>query len=568
MFRLVKVVLSVWLLNLQFSIVQAQATDLPAADDPVAVADAPATTTPAAANNAPALRGPVTTGSTPIPAPVTLQPALIPPGPTIPSADGPDAPLPYATAKEAKEASKVAPILYRQTIQTTAINRPLRLSDAVHYADVNYPAILRARASTTAARENIKVQKLNEYLPDSLIQTQNIMANRIKITQIMYGSPVFPGNPGPSAGTGTFRPYFFSGAGFNLDWAPIDFGLHKARIQLAKEQYGQAAAQFGVTKLDVQIAAASAFLDLVEAIQTETAVQQNVASFEQFYTIVRAQVSSSLKAGADQSLAESQLANARNQLLRAQLNVDLARADLANALGIANAHVDINDDKLVGFNMNPQVQRAAPVFEDVPILQASKAALLTALAQKRVLSKEYYPVFHWMGGFQLRGSELSNGSPVTVVNSRGAAGIFPYAPNYQLALIINWNFLDWFRLRAEKRVQDQRILEQRYQYELVYNNLRTEDSKARARVRTAVEIAHNMPVQVDAAQMASQQAEARYRVGLSSVAQVAEANQVLAQSRMQEAVAEVGIWRAMLDIASVHGDLKPILAEADRVQGM
>jgi outer membrane protein TolC len=202
----------------------------------------------------------------------------------------------------------------------------------------------------------------------------------------------------------------------------------------------------------------------------------------------------------------------------------------------------------------------------VPVLQVAKAALLTALAQKHVLNKEYYPVFHWLGGFQLRGSELSNASPITTVNSRGAAGIFPYAPNYQLAMIINWNFLDWFRLRAEKRVQDQRILEQRYQYDLVLNNLRTEDAKARARVRTAVEIARNMPIQVEASLMASQQAEARYKVGLSSVAQVAEANQALAQSRMQEAVARVGVWRAMLDVASVHGDLAPFVAEANSVQ--
>jgi len=53
---------------------------------------------------------------------------------------------------------------------------------------------------------------------------------------------------------------------------------------------------------------------------------------------------------------------------------------------------------------------------------------------------------------------------------------------------------------------------------------------------------------------------------LSSVAQVAEANQVLAQSRMQFAVARIGVWRAMLSVASVHGDLHPFLAEADRVQ--
>ena len=75
-----------------------------------------------------------------------------------------------------------------------------------------------------------------------------------------------------------------------------------------------------------------------------------------------------------------------------------------------------------------------------------------------------------------------------------------------------------------------------------------------------------MPVQVEAAVVATRQAEARYKTGLGSVAQVAQANQTLAQSRVQDAIAKVGVWRALLAVASVHGDLKPLLTESDHVQ--
>ena len=43
-------------------------------------------------------------------------------------------------------------------------------------------------------------------------------------------------------------------------------------------------------------------------------------------------------------------------------------------------------------------------------------------------------------------------------------------------------------------------------------------------------------------------------------------NQTLANSRVQEAIARVGVWRSLLAVASVHGDLKPFLLEIDRVQ--
>ena len=53
-------------------------------------------------------------------------------------------------------------------------------------------------------------------------------------------------------------------------------------------------------------------------------------------------------------------------------------------------------------------------------------------------------------------------------------------------------------------------------------------------LRTSVAIAENMPVQVQASLIATQQAQARYKVGLATrLLEVAEANQVLAQSRMQ-----------------------------------
>jgi len=135
-----------------------------------------------------------------------------------------------------------------------------------------------------------------------------------------------------------------------------------------------------------------------------------------------------------------------------------------------------------------------------------------------------------------------------------------------VAMIVNWNFLDIYRLRAEKKVQMQRIEQQNQDFNLVLQNLKTQDVQSRARVKAALALAENMPVQVKAAYMAASQAEARYKTGLGSVAQVAEANQVLAQSRAQEAIARVGVWRALLAVAAVHGDIKPFLAEADRVQ--
>lgn len=305
-------------------------------------------------------------------------------------------------------------------------------------------------------------------------------------------------------------------------------------------------------------------LDAVQAAEEVRAMQENVDSFNQFYTVVHAQVSTDLKPGADQSLASAQLANAQNQLLRAQLSQELALASLANAIGLGGQAVTI-EARGIAANSEPKlVQKSSPVFENVPIIKASQALMMTAMAQRKVLNKEYAPVFHFLGGGSFRGA----GENITATGSQsqGASGVFPSVPNYQVALIANWNFLDWFRIRQEKRVQDQRIVAQQEALNLVLQNIKTEDVKSRAQIRTAVALAANMPVQVEAADLAFRQAQARYKAGLGSVAQVAEANTVLAQSRMQEAIARLGVWRAMLQVAAVHGDMRPFMAEADRIQ--
>lgn len=451
----------------------------------------------------------------------------------------------------------------QQAVQATVIDRPLTIKAAVEFAADNYPNILKSQAQVRAARRNVTVQKLNEYLPDSLFQYQEIMASHNKLSQIFYGSPVFPAVAGPGFPNVNMEPVFFSSGGFSLDWAPLDFGLHKARITMAKDQYQQAEAQYAATKLDVCLAAANAYLDCLAAIEQLRAAEQNEASFQQFAQIVRAQVDASLKPGADSSLAEAQLANAKNDVIRANLAYEIAIANLANTLGLGGRSLQINPGAMASSPEPADMQKEPPLFENVPILAVAQAALVTARQQKKILDKEYYPVFHFLGGVNMRGAGLNNLGRNT---NRDVYGLFPLVPNYQVAMIINWNFLDIFRLKAQKKVQLERIEQQSQDLNLVLQNLKTQDVQSRARVKAALALAENMPIQVRAASMAASQAEARYKTGLGSVAQVAEANQVLAQSRAQEAIARIGVWRALLAVAAVHGDIKPFLAEADRVQ--
>lgn len=88
--------------------------------------------------------------------------------------------------------------------------------------------------------------------------------------------------------------------------------------------------------------------------------------------------------------------------------------------------------------------------------------------------------------------------------------------------------------------------------------------KARAALEGARRIARNTPVELQAARTGEQQATARYKSGLGSIAELAEAERILTQAEVDDALARLGIWRALLGVAAAGGDLSPFLDQVRR----
>ena len=77
-------------------------------------------------------------------------------------------------------------------------------------------------------------------------------------------------------------------------------------------------------------------------------------------------------------------------------------------------------------------------------------------------------------------------------------------------------------------------------------------------------VAANTPVQVSAARTATQQATARYQSGLGNIDAVAEAQRLLTQSEIDDALARLSVWRGLLGVAVAAGDVQPFVVEASQ----
>ncbi len=471
--------------------------------------------------------------------------------------------LAYATVMALPQkgacAEQETPLKLRPAIPVN--ERALTLVGAVQLAETSFPRILQEQAEVRAAKRAVTLQKVREYNPVSMLSYQTVAGSHNRLTQTLFSTSVLPATPGPGPERVTMKGDAFSGAGFIIDWAPIDFGLHKAMIGRAKTEYDLSNASYKLTVLDVAVEAAASYLDALVMHEQVAVAEANVQRFAEFSNVVHAQVSAGLQPGADASLADAQLANAKNDLIRARLNDELARAALAFAVGRSGQMVDIEPGGIVSVTEPVATQKSAPVFANHPLALQGQAVISTRLASKKVLDKEYYPRLRWLGGVNLRGTTFNTNRGD--VPAPDVSGIFPVVPNWNVGLMIDFPFFDIIRIKAEKKVVLERITAAQHGYELAIQRLKKDDVQARAMFNAAVALAANMPVQVEAANLAARQAQARYEAGLATVAQVAEANQILADSRVKEAVANVGVWKSLLAVANVHGDLHPFLKAAD-----
>jgi hypothetical protein len=83
---------------------------------------------------------------------------------------------------------------------------------------------------------------------------------------------------------------------------------------------------------------------------------------------------------------------------------------------------------------------------------------------------------------------------------------------------------------------------------------------ATAQLNAARAIAANTPVQLAAAQQTESQSRTRYDAGLATIIEVADAQSLLAQAEVQDQLARVDVWRALLATAIAQGDISRFVA--------
>ena len=431
-------------------------------------------------------------------------------------------------------------------------DKPLTLDQAIDFALANYPAVRASMERANASREAVSLSR-TAYLPRTDLLWQSNRATRNNIFGLLLPQSVVPPISGPVLPGTSDTGVWGSAGGILLSWEPFDFGYRGATVDVAKAAQSRANAELSLTRLDVAAAVADSFLALAAAEQQVNAAQADVDRRQVLATSVHTLVNQELRPGADASRADAELSAAKIQLIRAQQVQRENEAIFTQLLGIAGNHVGIDPASLLHEAAVPGI--ASFSLTNHPAALVANSNLFEARARENVLSKSYFPRFNLQGSFYGRGSGANpDGSFGT-----GTDGLNLMRRNWAVGLTATFSVLDFPSLHFKKEIEKANERAQEAEYQRTLQNLTAQSEKAKAAYDSAVLISQNTPIELQAAQLGETQATARYKAGLAPIVEVAEAQRLLLQAEIEDNLARLTVWRAMLGQALAQGDLQPFL---------
>lgn len=439
-------------------------------------------------------------------------------------------------------------------LTTAAFAQTLTISQTVETALRNYPSVRVSQEEIAAAAAGIQLAR-TAYLPriDTLAQINR--ATRNNVFGMLFPQAVIPSMSGPALGLNNFGTAWGSAIGALVTWEPFDFGLRRAHVAAASAARAVSEAALHRTEYDIAVATADAFLTLAAAQETVRAAQAGVDRAATVAQTIHALVDAQLRPGADASRADAELAAAHTQLIQSEEAVDVAKTTIGRFTGAEPANVAIATVKLA--QLPPDRTVPPPDPRANPVAREQQAVIDQARSQLHALEREYFPRFYLQGAAYARGTGAESDGRIL----GGVNGLGPTTGDLGLGFTVTFPVFDFASLHARENAQSATIRSQEARAQQIAVDIRAQWNAAVAALNGARRVAANTPVQVKAARDATDQATARYRAGLANIDEVAEAQRLLTQAEIDDALARLAVWRALLAIATAAGDIRPFLAE-------
>jgi outer membrane protein len=431
--------------------------------------------------------------------------------------------------------------------QASASRRTVSLSEALAYAHAHQPLIREGLARVAVRMEEAKVPT-SQWLPRVGVTGQIFGATENNTTASYLTSADLPipriggtsAAPTPSSAD-TWKPYASTFLGAGIRQEAFDFGRISAQRAAMDALVNVEKEAASTALLDVDFAVEEAYFAVYAAKGVLSASEDAYARAKVHRDLAKGGVDSGLRSPIELTRQEAELARYDIGRIRAKGGVAIAEAVLAAAIGLPGESVD--------------VEGVAPRPAEMPSLaDAMRRAALRdprvkqALAQIKVeeqkthaIAAELYPDVSLTGTFSGRaGGATASGA--TGSNLTGD-GFLPYVPNWDVGLVIEWPLFDG-TIVARRNASHAQEEVARADLDVVRNAQVATIERTYTTFGVAREALPGLEQAVTAAHANYDQADARFKAGLGTAVELADAEDLWASAEINLAIGRFDLARA------------------------
>jgi len=436
-------------------------------------------------------------------------------------------------------------------VTVTAPRRAMTLDEALRYARAHQPTLQSALARVSAAAADTRVARA-QWLPTfgATVQalegtTNNSTASYIGVREVAI--PRIGGTPVHS--TGSFAPSASTLAAVGAGQEIFDFGRIAAQAAVADVAYEGEQQRASAERLRVELLVKDAYYAVHGARAVLRAAEDAYARARVHRDMAAAAVKSGLHAPIELTRAEADLTKFDVGRIRASGGLDTARVVFAAAVGV--------DDRTLEAAGDPPPARPTPAlddglrraFERDPTLQEARTRLRGAEAVTRAIAAELRPDLALSATFSQRGGAATPSSGPLSPDY----GPLPAVPNWDLGLVLRWPLYDPV-VAARRQAAAARIDVARADMAAVAQQETAAVQQGYAAIGIAQAALVGLQHAVDAARANYAQAEARFKAGLGTSLELADAEAVRTDAEIQLAVGSYDVLRARALLARLFGE--------------
>lgn len=423
----------------------------------------------------------------------------------------------------------------------------MTLAQALAYSRVHQPSLRAAQARIAVAQRAASALRA-EWLPQLGASAQLFYGTMNNSTAMFLGvRTVDLPRIGGSRSDGSWADtYPSSVVALGLRQNIYDFGYLAALSAAADAEAAAMTQRARQEALDVALHVESMFYAVLAAKAVERAAEDAHRRAVLRHDMVKASVDRGLRPSIDLSRAEADLTRSDVGRTRARAGIETAQALWAAAVGVPEPLLDALEEGEVSLTGDGTALAALPTlggaFDQAlaqdPGLRAALARLAAQQAATRATLRRWAPSLSLTAGVSGRaGGAPTSGGP------SGQSGWLPTTPNWDIGLVLQAPIFDGVLLARQRQSQAQEDV-LRAEVDAARRRLLVDVQRAYTAFRLAESALPALRAAALAAQKNDEHASARFRIGLSTSIELADAQALRTDAEIQLAVGRFELFRA------------------------